>query len=119
MPATTSHKTTPRKFCTRECGWAAKRAQSQATLTATIEEVEFLTEAGESLTAIAQRLDLKPSALSRRLYRAERPDLAAPFGNLRTRSGKGSCGSCGAPVWQGNRRCFPCGIRERGRVGAA
>ena len=47
-----------------------------------LEEVEFLRDLGLGTERICERLKMKPAAIGRALYRAERPDLGRPFNAL-------------------------------------
>ena len=48
-----------------------------------IEDVEWMLDTGEAPERIPQRLGTTPAALTKRMRRAGRPDLAAPFQTVR------------------------------------
>lgn len=48
-------------------------------------ELEVLLGAGVSAENVAHRLGIRPATLSRRMYRARRPDLARPFERVANR----------------------------------
>jgi ribosomal protein L37E len=79
------------------------------------EEVEFLRSCGLGDGEILRRLNTTATALSRALYRADRPDLARPFERIARGSRRnGTCRDCGTAT---NRvssvRCVPCGYTYR------
>ena len=83
-------KGTPRKTCSLKCG-AKYRGTRTLSSAATerryvAEEVVHLLDLGASPAAIVRALNTNPIALSRRLYRAGRPDLAKPFERIRHHS---------------------------------
>ena len=89
---------------------------------AMIENVAELLRSGDDPERIAARLDTTPAALTRRLYRAGRKDLAAPFGALtarqRARRSKRTCITCGKPRAPHSpdprrKRCLSCAAIER------
>lgn len=48
-----------------------------------VEDFEWMFSHGETPERAAQRMGRKPQALEKRMRRAGRPDLAAPFANYR------------------------------------
>lgn len=65
-------------IATRQSVNERNRARNEAARQALIEDVEWLL-ATETAERVADRLGTTVGALSRRLYRAGRRDLAAPF----------------------------------------
>lgn len=92
MTAVTS-KGLPRKACSSKCGGALSGAGDSGHLSGAgdarrhvVDEVEHLTSIGESPAGILRALNTNPTALSRRLDRAGRPDLARTFDRIRKAS---------------------------------
>lgn len=57
--------------------WRLIESGRAANVASVIEDVEFLTAAGEAPRRIAERVGLRPSSLDQLLRRSGRPDLAA------------------------------------------
>lgn len=103
MPARNAHGD-PRRYCGHDC---ATRAVTEARA-ALVEDIEWLLDAGESPTAILTRIDTTAGALSRRLHRTGRHDLAAHFTRLRNRAHP--CADCGTSISHGATRCRSCAM---------
>ena len=73
-----------------------------------IEDIEWMLGNGESHAAIVERIGPSATAIARRLYRAERPDLAAAFERLYKQSRRHPCADCGHLVWPDSTRCKQC-----------
>ena len=107
-----------RKHCNRACANAATAAIRQTNREVLAEETEHLLSFGLSHEEVAARLGTNIGALARQLYRAERPDLAAPFERLRKHGERAKvCADCGAKCSHYQRgevtRCRVCAQRAR------
>lgn len=80
-----------------------------------VEEVQFLLDCGEKPTGVAAHLGMRPSSVSRALYRAARPDLARLF-HRGVKDRPGRCRDCGCGVSRSAARCNTCAAYERERV---
>lgn len=80
-----------REFCSASC---SNRARGAASARYIVEDVEDLLDMGESVEQIPRRLGRTVAAVEIALRRAQRPDLARPFGRVlkhqRTQRGRAS-----------------------------
>lgn len=82
-----------------------------------LEDVEEMIQAGRGTAEILKRLDTSAAALTRYLYRKQRPDLARPFTHELYHSRKDLC-SCGTKKHHASTLCLDCSQkRNRGRNG--
>ena len=115
MPARNSHGD-PRRYCSATCAVRTAARRNADARAAIVEDVGWLLDAGEAPTAILTRLDTTAEALSRRLHRTGRHDLAAHFTHLRNRTHP--CADCGTSISHSAERCRSCAMTNRYRKAA-
>ncbi|QIM19902.1 hypothetical protein G7075_00125 [Phycicoccus sp. HDW14] len=88
-----------------------------------VEEVEHFLGFGDRPLSIASHLGMRPESIARALYRAERPDLANRFEQLRGRTWlkpprprTHPCADCSKQVTRNAVRCRECHARSRARA---
>lgn len=103
-PRETPAETVSRKYCSIQCSNAYVGAEKRAERVA---EIEHLLSQGDGPDQIALRLERSHTSLTRSMYRAGRPDLAALFSAGAARAKRTLC-RCGRQKAQGATVCLAC-----------